>query len=42
MELIENINNFIENAEKYKAWNGKICYRTFGNLDYYFLMCGKW
>lgn len=41
MELIENINNFIESAEKYKAWNGKTCYRTFGNLEHYMYLCCK-
>lgn len=41
MELINNINKILEDAEKYTAHNGKICYRTFGNLDYYFLMCSK-
>lgn len=41
MELLENINKILEDAEQYTAHNGKICYRTFGNLDYYFLMCSK-
>lgn len=39
--MIELINEFIQDAEKYTAHNGKTCYRTFGNLDYYFLMCAK-
>lgn len=41
MELINNIKKIIEDSEKYKAHNGKICYRTFGNLNYYFLMCNR-
>ena len=43
MELIENIKKIIEqpDCEAYTAHNGKYCYRTFGGLDYYFLMCGK-
>lgn len=41
MELIENINNFIESAEKYKAWNGKTYYRTFGNIEHYMYFCCK-
>lgn len=39
--MIEDIKNIINNAEKYTAHNGKVCFRTFGNLDYYFLMCNK-
>jgi hypothetical protein len=41
MELINNINKILEDAEKYTAHNGKLCYRTFGNLDYYFFMCQR-
>jgi hypothetical protein len=28
-----------ENCKKYTAWNGKTCYRMYGDLDYYFLKC---
>lgn len=41
MELINKINKFIEDAEKYTAWNGRTCYRQFGGVDYYFLLCAK-
>ena len=41
MELLKNINKNLEDAEQYTAHNGKICYRTFGHLNYYFLMCNK-
>ena len=43
MELINNIQKITTqpDCEMYTAHNGKLCYRTFGGLDYYFLMCGK-
>lgn len=41
MELLENINKILEDAEEYTAHNGKICYSTFGDLDYYLLLCSK-
>lgn len=31
-----------ENAIQYKAYNGNLCYRTFGNLDYFILLCSKY
>lgn len=40
-EQIEIIKNFIKSAEKYTAHNGRVCYRSFGNIDYYFLTCAK-
>lgn len=38
---IKKLNELMEGAEKYKAWNGKYYYRTFSNLDWYLLQCGK-
>lgn len=38
---MESIKNLIEGWEQYTAHNKKICYKTFGNLDYYFLKCNQ-
>lgn len=39
--MIKELNEFIKEAESYKAWNGKTCYRQFGGLDYYHLLCNR-
>ena len=31
-----------EKLTEYTAHNGNKCYRTFGNLDYYFLLCDRY
>ena len=36
---IKQLNKLLENTTKYKSWNGKTIYRTFANLEYYFLKC---
>lgn len=40
-EQIELIKQITEEGERYTAHNGKKCFRTFGGLDYYFLLCSK-
>ena len=39
MEKKEILEGILEDAKRYKAYNGKICYRTMSPLDYYFLKC---
>lgn len=34
-----NIKEFIDNAEQYTSWDGKTCYRTFANQEWYFKKC---
>ena len=31
-----------EDCTEYKAYSGKICYKTYGDLDYYFLKCAEY
>ena len=33
------LNELLEGATSYTAWNGKMCYRMFCDLDYYFIKC---
>lgn len=34
-----NIKRFIEEAERYTSWDGRTCYRTFADLEWYFKKC---
>ena len=36
VEIYEGI---LEGAQKYTSWMGKVCYKTFSPLSYYFLKC---
>lgn len=42
MNLLEEIENFRNEATCYESWDGKTCYRQFGSLAYYFLKCKEW
>lgn len=40
-ELIKELENFIKDAEQYKSWQNKTCYKQFGSFDWYCLECKK-
>ena len=40
-KVIETIKPILEDSTTYTAHNGNFCYRSFGGLDYYFLICAR-
>ena len=35
------LSDFIKDAKQYKSWQNKTCFRQFGNIEYYCLLCNK-
>lgn len=35
------LSDFIKDAEQYKSWQNKTCYKQFGDIEYYYLLCNK-